>query len=77
MGQQPPSATGPRHIGAGLEDCALGVFRWSSARFGGRHIGFDQRPLAVCEIGRVRWSGFHTLSLPYPPSAVGDFFNTL
>jgi hypothetical protein len=41
MGQQPPGTTGPRHIGKGIEDFALRVFLWLSARLGAWHIGFD------------------------------------
>ena len=73
MGQQPPGTTGPRHIGKGIEDFALGVFLWLSARFGCWHIGFNQRPFAVCEIGRVRLSRFHTPQSTLSPFPWGLF----
>jgi hypothetical protein len=39
----------------------------SSALFGCRHIRFNQRPFAVCKVGRIRFSGFHTSILPQVP----------
>ncbi len=77
MGQQPPGTTGPRHLGKGIADVALGALRWSSARFGYWDIGGDERPCTVCEISRVRGAGFHAPSLPALLSRVGGFFNTL
>ena len=60
MRQQAPRTPTPQDRKDTIEDFALGVLLRSSSGLPLGHIGLDQLPLLVTQVGRVRFSGFHT-----------------
>ena len=54
VGQRPPHAPVPGLVQEGVDDLPPGVRRRPPAGLGAGDIGFDQPPLAVGQVGRVR-----------------------
>jgi hypothetical protein len=77
MRQQAPGTPTADDIEDPMQDVALGVLLWSSPALGFRDLGLEQFPLLVADVGRVRFSGFHTLKINASCSPVGNFLNTL
>ncbi len=65
MRQHTPGTATAHDIKDPIQDFTLGVLLWSSPTLGLRNIGLEQCPLMVTDVGRVRFSGFHTPRLTH------------
>jgi hypothetical protein len=63
MGQQTPGTPTAHDIKDAVQDFPFGILLRAPPRFGPGHIRLAERPFAVCQVGRVRFSRFHTPSL--------------
>ena len=77
MGQQAPGAAAAQDIEDGVQDFPFGILLWAAPRLGCGHIGGNQRPFLVSEVGRVRCSGCHAANGNAPYSVIASFLNTL
>ncbi len=76
MRQQAPGTPTTEEIKNGVQDFPFGILLGSAPRLL-RHIGGDQRPFLVSEVGRVRGSGVHAPDGNRPYLAIASFLNTL
>ncbi len=77
MGYQPPRTAAAHDIEDAVQDLPLGVLLGPAPRFGFRHQMFDQIPFFVAEVGRIRFSGFHTPEDNPTCESATSFLNTL
>ena len=59
MGQQAPGAATTKDVKNRIQDFTLGIFLGPPTGFSWGDQVLNQRPLAVTEVGRVRFTGFH------------------
>jgi hypothetical protein len=77
VGQQAPGTATTQDIQDTIQDFPFRILLGSAPRLRGGHLGGDQRPFLVREVGRVRFSGFHSGNGTPPYWAIASFLNTL
>ena len=73
VGEQTPRTPTPQDIKDAIEDFALGILLRSAAGLRLGHMGLDQLPLFVTQVGRVRLSGSMLLMLTHLTGQLGTF----
>lgn len=63
-GEYAPRTAAAGNIEEASEDFALGVFLRSPPGFGLGHIGWNQFPFGVAEVGRIGFAGRHGAAAP-------------
>jgi hypothetical protein len=77
MGQQPPRTAAAHDGENAVEDVPFGVCLGSASRFGRWYQMLEQIPFFVAEVGRIRFSGFHTPEDNPVWESATSFLNTL
>jgi hypothetical protein len=77
MGQQAPGTATTQDREDGVQDVPCGIRLGSAPRLGWGHIGGDQRPCLVSQVGGVRCAGCHAANGHPSSLAIASLLNTL